>query len=56
MDTCMIQTTPSSWWVGVGASAGGIEALQQFFALVPADSGCAYTERAGVRSVQPRMP
>ncbi|MFV9505439.1 MAG: CheR family methyltransferase [Oscillochloridaceae bacterium umkhey_bin13] len=28
--------------VGIGASAGGIEALQQFFANVPANSGCAY--------------
>lgn len=28
--------------VGIGASAGGIGALQEFFAQVPAASGCAY--------------
>ncbi|SHI99521.1 two-component system, chemotaxis family, CheB/CheR fusion protein [Malonomonas rubra DSM 5091] len=28
--------------VGIGASAGGLEALEQFFANVPADSGLAY--------------
>src|SRR4051794_1478310 len=28
--------------VGIGASAGGIEALQEFFRAVPADSGTAY--------------
>ena len=28
--------------VGIGASAGGIQALQQFFQQVPADSGMAY--------------
>ena len=28
--------------VGIGASAGGIEALQRFFERVPADSGMAY--------------
>ena len=28
--------------VGIGASAGGIEALQEFFREVPADSGSAY--------------
>ncbi|CAN5252327.1 hypothetical protein BH20GEM2_BH20GEM2_06540 [soil metagenome] len=28
--------------VGLGASAGGLQALQQFFAAVPADSGMAY--------------
>jgi two-component system CheB/CheR fusion protein len=28
--------------VGIGASAGGIQALQEFFANVPADSGAAY--------------
>ena len=28
--------------VGIGASAGGLEALEQFFAGVPADSGMAF--------------
>ena len=28
--------------VGVGASAGGIEALKKFFAEMPADSGMAF--------------
>src|SRR5262245_20961277 len=28
--------------VGIGASAGGIQALKQFFSNVPADSGMAY--------------
>ncbi len=28
--------------VGLGASAGGIRALKEFFARVPADSGMAY--------------
>ena len=28
--------------VGLGASAGGVEALSTFFAAVPADSGMAY--------------
>jgi two-component system, chemotaxis family, CheB/CheR fusion protein len=28
--------------VGIGASAGGVQALQEFFANVPADSGMAY--------------
>ena len=28
--------------VGIGASAGGLKALQHFFAAVPADSGMAY--------------
>src|SRR5204862_4425418 len=28
--------------VGIGASAGGIQALRNFFAHVPADSGMAY--------------
>lgn len=28
--------------VGIGASAGGLQALQQFFAAVPANSGLAY--------------
>src|SRR6266487_3465882 len=28
--------------VGIGASAGGLEALQKFFAAMPADSGLAF--------------
>jgi len=28
--------------VGIGASAGGLEALQEFFAQLPTDTGCAY--------------
>ena len=28
--------------VGIGASAGGIEALSRFFDVMPADSGCAF--------------
>ncbi|MGI4881288.1 MAG: chemotaxis protein CheB, partial [Janthinobacterium lividum] len=28
--------------VGIGASAGGIEALGHFFDVMPADSGCAF--------------
>ena len=28
--------------VGIGASAGGLEAFEQFFRKVPEDSGCAY--------------
>src|SRR6187551_707919 len=28
--------------VGIGASAGGLEALEQFFAAMPADSGMAF--------------
>ena len=28
--------------VGIGASAGGIEALSSFFDAMPADSGCAF--------------
>lgn len=28
--------------IGIGASAGGLEALEEFFRLCPADLGCAY--------------
>ena len=33
---------PSRWIVGLGASAGGLEALEQFVANVPVASGLAY--------------
>lgn len=33
---------PSVPVVGIGASAGGIEALGRFFDAMPADSGCAF--------------
>ena len=38
----MSQIHAPSLVVGISASAGGIAALQAFFARVPADSGCAY--------------
>lgn len=36
------QETPHLVWVGIGASAGGLEALEQFFENVPAASGCVF--------------
>lgn len=30
------------WVVGIGASAGGLESLERFFANEPADSGMAF--------------
>jgi chemotaxis response regulator CheB len=33
--------TPT-YFVGIGASAGGLEALESFFAAAPLDSGCAF--------------
>ncbi|MDF2191206.1 CheR family methyltransferase [Paraflavitalea sp. CAU 1676] len=53
--------------VGLGASAGGVQALQQFFAHVPAESGMAYvvilhlspdhdSELAGVLQVVSSIP
>lgn len=35
-------TPPSPFVVGIGASAGGLEALEQFFEHVPVDSGMAF--------------
>lgn len=35
----MTTTTSPSFVVGLGASAGGLEALEHFFAGVPSDSG-----------------
>jgi len=37
-----ISTSPSFPIVGIGASAGGLEALEQFFASMPNDSGMAF--------------
>jgi PAS domain S-box-containing protein len=38
-----LQNTPTEFMiVGIGASAGGIQALQEFFSKVPQDSGMAY--------------
>jgi len=53
--------------VGIGASAGGIEALSQFFDAMPSDSGCAFvvvmhldpkreSERARILSAHTAMP
>ncbi|HEU5088032.1 MAG TPA: chemotaxis protein CheB, partial [Roseiflexaceae bacterium] len=38
----LMQPHPGFLIVGLGASAGGVEALRDFFAQVPADSGVAY--------------
>ncbi len=38
----LMRSEPGFLVVGLGASAGGIEALREFFAHVPADSGAAY--------------
>src|SRR5262245_51469165 len=35
-------STASSLVVGIGASAGGIKAMQAFFSRVPTESGAAY--------------
>src|SRR5512133_1044323 len=40
-------------WVGLGASAGGLEALQQFFASVPADAGLVFVV---VQHLEPHHP
>ena len=53
--------------VGIGASAGGIEALSSFFDAMPADSGCAFvvvlhldpkreSEMARILGTHTRMP
>jgi two-component system CheB/CheR fusion protein len=31
-----------AYYVGIGASAGGLEAIEAFFRAMPADSGCAF--------------
>jgi len=43
--TTIVGATPEATAVpvvGIGASAGGIEALSRFFDVMPADSGCAF--------------
>jgi two-component system CheB/CheR fusion protein len=42
LDSTMSQAPSDFLVVGIGASAGGVEALREFFAHVPAASGCAY--------------
>ena len=47
MDTSVADSIPTGhehqfFIVGIGASAGGLEALEQFFSNLPADSGLAY--------------
>src|SRR5262249_23222639 len=37
-----IPATPPMAVIGIGASSGGLSALQRFFAQVPADSGMAF--------------
>src|SRR5207244_1020156 len=34
--------TPNLWIVGIGASAGGVEALERFFKSMPADNGMGF--------------
>jgi len=41
--------------VGVGASAGGLEALEEFFSAVPANSGAAFVVVSHQRSGQPSL-
>jgi two-component system, chemotaxis family, CheB/CheR fusion protein len=41
--------------VGIGASAGGLEALKQFFLEVPADSGLAYVVVVHLMPEQPSL-
>jgi two-component system, chemotaxis family, CheB/CheR fusion protein len=36
------ENSPPRYYVGVGASAGGLEAIEDFFSAVPPDSGMAY--------------
>ncbi len=38
----MSKPQPPSFYVGIGASAGGLEALESFFRAMPADSGMAF--------------
>lgn len=40
--TTSITTHPPSYIVGIGASAGGLEAIEDFFTHTPADSGLAF--------------
>src|SRR6185312_6559023 len=36
------EIAPKAVIVGIGASAGGVQALQAFFACLPADTGASY--------------
>lgn len=42
VDSAKVKPGDDFFVVGIGASAGGIKALKEFFANVPADSGMAY--------------
>ena len=42
MDTIQKKDAKASFIVGLGASAGGLEALQQFFQQMPANSGLSF--------------
>jgi two-component system CheB/CheR fusion protein len=42
LSSSSLTTTPLPFVVGIGASAGGLEALERFFDSVPGDSGMAY--------------
>src|SRR5215471_17722178 len=62
-----VDRTPRITVVGIGASAGGIEALREFFGAVPPDLGLAYvvvvhlaphhrSELAGILARRTEMP
>lgn len=42
MDDVVKGTEKPSHYVGIGASAGGLEALQEFFGNIPPDTGAAF--------------
>ncbi len=41
-DESSVSSTPPSHYVGIGASAGGLEAIESLFVHMPADSGAAF--------------
>jgi two-component system CheB/CheR fusion protein len=41
-EACVIENTPSFPIIGIGASAGGLEAFEQFLRNVPTDNGMAF--------------